>query len=399
MIVVVSSLLMGMGAGAVISISVFLKPLIDEFGWLRAETAFAYTAGAIAMGISGIFMGYLSDRFSVRWVVLAGVASLGLSLVLLASQSSLWQFYLFYCMMGGLGAAALDAPLLANVGTWFERNKGLALGLATAGRSLGQGFVPFLGGLLIAAYGWRNAYMVLGLFSMIGLLPLAWFVRSPPGLEDAKQAARKASPSEQREAYPVRPGITVGWLSVAAVFCCICMGTAMVHSVALARDVGIDEKSAAGVILLIYVSGFFGRVAFGRIADHIGGIRAYLVASAMQTAFIFWFTELESLASLYVLAVLFGFGMSGVMTCLIVCVREMTPVYMRGMSTGIVLLFAWVGMGIGGYQGGFFFDLSGAYTIAYANAAFAGVTNLMIVGSLLFYFTKKQVELARMKAA
>ncbi len=398
-VVVVSSVLMGMGAGCIISISVFLKPLIAEFGWLRAETAFAYTAGAITMGIGGIVMGYLSDRFSARRVALTGVACLGVSLMLLANQASLWQFYLFYCIMGGLGAAALDAPLLANVGHWFERNKGLALGVATAGRSLGQGFVPFIGALLIAGYGWRNAYLVLGLLSLVMLFPLAWLIRSPPGLEAAKSAAREASPDAKKEAFPVKPEITVAWLSVAAIFCCICMGTPMVHSVALARDMGIDEKSAAGVILLIYVSGFFGRIFFGKITDHIGGIRAYLTASAIQTVFVFWFTQLDSLVGFYTLAVLFGFGMSGVMTCLIICVREMTPVYMRGISTGTIFLTAWIGMGLGGYQGGFFFDLSGAYVISYANAALAGVVNLAIVGSLFLYFTKKKAELVRMQAA
>jgi MFS family permease len=70
MIVVISSVLMGMGAGALVSISVFLKPVIAEFGWLRAETAFAYTAGAIAMGIGGITIGYLSDRYTTRRVAL-----------------------------------------------------------------------------------------------------------------------------------------------------------------------------------------------------------------------------------------------------------------------------------------------------------------------------------------
>ena len=398
MIVVVSSVLMGMGAGALVSISVFLKPLIAEFGWLRAETAFAYTAGAVAMGIGGIVMGYLSDRFSTRWVALAGMVFLGFSLLLIGNQRSLWQFYLLYCVMGGFGAAALDAPLLANVGTWFERNKGLALGVATAGRSLGQGLVPFVGGILVATYGWRHAYVVLGTVSF-ALAPLAWLVRSPPGLKEAKIAARATSPSEQSEAFPDKPKIAGAWLSVAAIFCCIAMCTPMVHVVALARDAGIDQNSAAGVILLVYLSGFFGRIFFGKMADHIGGIRAYLTASAIQIAFVFWFTQLDSLTGFYILAVLFGFGMSGVMTCLIVSVRELTAVYMRGISTGTIFLTAWIGMGLGGYQGGLFFDQSGAYIIPYANAAFAGIVNLAIVGSLLFYFTRKQAQLLRVKAA
>lgn len=131
-LVIVASVLMGMGAGALISIATFLKPISADFGWLRGETSFAYMAGAIAMGFGGIAMGYMSDRYSTRPVVVVGILCLGGSLLLLATKSSLWQFYLYYCIMGGFGSSAFDAPLLANVGNWFDRNKGLALGLAFA---------------------------------------------------------------------------------------------------------------------------------------------------------------------------------------------------------------------------------------------------------------------------
>ena len=167
----------------------------------------------------------------------------------------------------------------------------------------------------------------------------------------------------------------------------------MVHAVAIAQDTGIDADKAAGVILLIYVSGFFGRIFFGKLSDHIGGIRAYWSASFGQTVLIFWFTQMQSLAGFYAHAVIFGFFMAGVMTGLIICVRELTPVHMRGMSNGIVVLLAWVGMGIGGYQAGFFFDLSGSYVIPYAHATAAGAINLIIAGSLYFYFRRKSAVL------
>lgn len=396
--VVVASVIMGMGAGALISISTFLKPIVTDLGWLRGETSFGYMAGAIAMGIGGIGMGYLSDRFSTRPVVIVGILCLGGSLLLLATSSALWQFYLYYCILGGFGASALDAPLMANVGHWFHRNKGLALGLTTAGRALGQGFVPFASGLLISASGWRDSYNTLGVICFIVLLPMAFFVRNPPGLAAAKVVSRQASASDHRAAYPVSPKIAVAWLSGAGLFCCICMGTAMVHAVAIAQDAGIGAEEAAGVILLIYVSGFFGRIFFGKLSDHIGGIRAYWLASFGQTILIFWFTQMQSLAGFYAHAVIFGFFMAGVMTSLIICVRELTPVHMRGMSTGIVMLLAWLGMGVGGYQAGLFFDLGGSYVIPYANAAAAGVVNLIIVGSLYYYFRQKSVILQQSDA-
>ena len=390
---------MGMGAGALISIATFLKPIIADFGWLRGETSLAYMAGAIAMGLGGIAMGYLSDRYSTRPVVIVGILCLGGSLLLLASQSALWQFYLYYCLLGGFGVSALDAPLLANVGNWFNPNKGFAIGLAMAGRALGQGFVPFGSGLLISASGWREAYTTLGILSLVVLLPLAFFIRNPPGLREAKEASRKVSASDQDEAYPVPPKLAVAWLSGAGLFCCICMGTAMVHAAAIAQDTGIDADKAAGIIMLIYISGFFGRIVFGKLSDHIGGIRSYWLASLGQTVLIFWFTQMQSVAGFYAHAVIFGFFMAGVMTGLIVCVRELTPVHMRGMSNGIVVLLAWTGMGIGGYQADFFFDISGSYVIPYANAVGAGAINLIIAGSLFFYFRRKSAVLELSRAA
>ncbi len=388
--VVVSSVLMGMGAGALISISAFLKPLIAEFGWLRGETSFGYLAGALAMGIGGIVMGYLADRYSTRRVVLGGLICLGVSLLLLSTQSSLWQFYLFYCLMGGFGSSALDVPLLANIGHWFDRNKGLALGLATAGRALGQGFVPFLSVYLIASSGWRDAYTTLGLVTLVAMVPLALLVRNPPGFEEARTASRAASPADHDEAYPVPPKLAVSWVGVASVFCCVCMGTAMVHAVAIAQDAGLGAEEAAAVILLIYVSGFFGRIFIGKLADHIGGIRAWWLASFGQTVLIFWFTQMHSIADFYILAVVFGFFLGGVMTGLTICVRELTPIHMRGVATGVVFFLAWVGMGIGGYQGGLFFDLSGSYVLPYANAAIVGAINLMIVGALYVYVMRRK---------
>ena len=392
-VVVGASMLMGMGSGSLISISTFLRPIVTDFGWLRSETSFAYTLGAICMGFGGVAMGWVSDRFSARPVVMVGILFLGGSLLLLSTQGALWQFYLYYCMLGGLGASTLDAPLIATIGSWFERNKGLALGLALAGRSLGQGGVPFVAGLLIADWGWRGTYALLGGACLVLMLPLTLLIRNPPGLAEAKAASRGATTAERLRAYPIEPHIIITWLSCAALFCCTCMGIAMVHAVAIAQEAGVGERESAGVILLVYLAGFFGRIAFGKLSDHIGGIRTYWLASFGQTVLIFWFTAMHSTVGFYAHAVVFGFFMAGVMTGLIVCVRELVPLHMRGTANGTVSLLAWIGMGAGGWQGGLFYDLSGDYTLSYAMAALAGAVNLAILGSL-YVFVRRQTSVA-----
>lgn len=391
--VAIASVSIGMQFGAMVSISVFLKPLVAEFGWARGDTSFAYTAGMGAVGFGGIMMGWLADRFSTRPVALFGAVFLGFSLLLLSYLNTLWQLYLFYCIMGGLGFAAMNVPIITNVGQWFNRNKGLALGITSAGGTLGQGLVPYFARYLMTFFGWRASYTILAIIFWAVLVPLALLVRNPASLGKGRSTASSESPGVTETVFPIAPSKAVIWLSVAAFFCCVCMATPIVHVVALASDRGIDPQSAAGVLSLIMIAGVFGRILVGKIADYIGGLRTYLLGSVVQTATVFWFTQLHSLASFYVVAVLFGLGYSGLMTCIWVCVREMTPPQSGGLSLGIVSLFACIGMGLGGYQGGFFFDMTGDYTFSYANAALAGVLNLMTLGSLLIHVSRKQAVL------
>ncbi|MEE8395282.1 MAG: MFS transporter [bacterium] len=400
----VAALILGLANGSILSISVYLKPLAEEFGWLRGTISGGFVAATIALGFGGIGAGWLADRFSARPVVLAGVVALGGSYFLLGTLDTPGEFYLYFSLMGGVGVAGVFAPLLANVGGWFSKNMGLALGVTTAGQALGQGFVPYFARLLISDLGWRGAYTTLGFVSLAVLIPLALLVRSPP--RPAKSAvpsaplppaeagaaakAAEVAPAVAERQFPVAPRLAVAWVTAAALFCCICMAVPLIHVVALAQDKGIPGNLAASILLPIYITGFFGRIFFGKVADRLGGIRAYWIASAGQTATVFWFTQPDSLTGFYLLGPLYGFFFSGVMTCFIICVNEMTPFRIRGISNGIVMLSAWIGMGLGGFQAGLFFDLTGSYTLSFANAAIAGVINLTIVGALYFYHTKQE---------
>ena len=161
------------------------------------------------------------------------------------------------------------------------------------------------------------------------------------------------------------------------------------HLVPLIQICGISAPEAGGVLFVMLIAGILGRVAFGKLADIIGAIPAYMVASLWQTTLIFWFTQIGSLDVFYLFAPIYGFGYAGVMTGLLTTTRTLTPISRRGSSTGIILAFAWLGHSLGGYQGGLLFDLTGAYTYGFANGALAGLLNLFIVGSL-FVTIKRQ---------
>jgi MFS family permease len=127
------------------------------------------------------------------------------------------------------------------------------------------------------------------------------------------------------------------------------------HLVPLFQDRGFSPEDASSVAFLMLVVAIAGRISFGKLADVIGAVPAYLLASIWQTALVLFFIKFESLIGFYIYAVIFGFGYAGVMTGLLNSVRVLTPVSRRASALGIVLVYAWLGHGLGGYQGGFFF--------------------------------------------
>ena len=200
-------------------------------------------------------------------------------------------------------------------------------------------------------------------------LPLAFMVRTPPVL-----AAATAPGARARTARPLLPApLVVAWLSVASIFCCATMSVPIVHTVAMLTDRGMAYPDAIRVFLVIMGSGVLGRILLGRLSDRLGGLRSYFFASAVQTLLVFWFTRVESLPLLYLLSALFGIGYSGVMTAVWVCIRELVEPRVAATSLAVVVMFAWFGMGLGGWHGGHAFDMTGSYHRPYLDAVGTGV--------------------------
>ena len=358
--------------GALGSVSVFLKPLTAEFGWTRAETAFGYTLMSFAAASFGLLWGALADRIGTRWFGVAGAIAMAGCLWLLSGQSALWQFYLGYFLFGAFGNALVGPPLFANVGFWFKRRPGLALGITAAGGAFGQGVVPWLAGFAITAYGWQGAYVLLAAVYLAIALPVGLLIRECP-------ARLQPSTTSDSEEFPLATWEVVAWISAAIIFCCNCMAVPIVHLVPLLTDAGSSLADATNVLMLLMFCGVAGRVVGGQLGDTIGPLRAYLLMSLGQTLTVLWFPYLTQSAGLYLLAAAFGFAYSGVMSSILVCVRHMVPAHSAGRAMSITQFFGWLGMGMGGFMGGWLYDSQGSYQWSYGFAAAAGVINLLIL--------------------
>jgi MFS family permease len=388
-IVAASAVMLAISMGMMVNgFSVFFIPLNEEFGWQRGAVSLINFSGLLGLALGGILMGRIADRTSTRRVCLFGSIVLGLCIVGASYAEALWQFYLLFFVGGFLGAGSLFAPLVANVGSWFKSGAGLALGITAAGQAIGQGGVPYVIAILIGAVGWRDALMTTGVATLIGLVLMAMLLRQPPHRTPAATGGDAATDSELSVLLP--SNVVARWLGAAVLFCCICMSVPLMHLVPLVQDRGFPLEDAGSVIFLMLLVAIIGRVAFGKLADMIGAIRAYWIASCWQTLLVFGFVHLDTLDGFYIFAVVYGFGYAGVMTGILVCVRVLTPISRRASVLGFVMLFAWLGHGVGGYQGGLFFDITGNYTVSYGNAAVAGIVNLIIVGSLYFAVMRRR---------
>ena len=385
--VLVVFVLSGLAFGSMASISVFLKPVSLEFGWSRGQTSFAYTVASLSSAVFGVLWGQVADKYGTKWFGFVGAICMSLVLFALSSLDSLVQFYTLYFLFGAMGSALLFSPLYANVGFWFKENPGLALGLAASGGAIGQAFIPHLSGILIESSGWKMAYVNLAIIYILISLPIAFLIKESPW----RINARNQEEEEERN-FPLSEKEVVSWISVAVIFCCICMSIPIMHLVPLLTDKGFSLEFATSVLMILMICGAFGRILGGMLGDYIGALPGYILMSFGQTIFVVWFPHLISPASIYVLAALFGFTYSGVMSSILVCTRIMVSAKFGARAMSLTSLFGWIGMGLGGFLGGYFFDIYGDYSWAYTFAGITGIVNLFIL-TLFFMNIRKRENL------
>ena len=234
--------------------------------------------------------------------------------------------------------------------------------------------VPYLCALSLELYGWQTTYMLSAGFYLALALPVALLIRESPGREQARLQL-----VDEERTFPLSEREVIIWISVAIIFCCTCMSVPIVHLVPLLTDSGFSLDQATTVLMVLMLSGALGRILGGRLGDLIGALPSYVVMSAGQTLSVFWFPFLDSTAAIYLIAVVFGFTYSGVMSAILVCTRMMVSAKFAARAMSITSFFGWFGMGAGGFMGGYLFDLTGNYDLSFIGAMVVGCINVAIL--------------------
>jgi MFS family permease len=348
---------------------VFSKPLLDEFGWTRASTSGAFSLYMMVHGLSAIIMGTLSDRYGPRITI--GVSGFlgGLGMILCSQIVDLWQLYVFFGLLIGVGTGAAFSPPMSTTAKWFVKRRGLALGIVASGIGFGTLIMSPVANYLISAYGWQRAYLIVGFITWIVLIPATLMIKAGPvennTLSYSKNRKEDANVNDEwdtSEAVKTRGFWLVLFSNLLWV---LCLQMVMVHIYYYAIDIGAPSMIAAGVLALIGGCSVLGRLVIGGASDRIGTKRAWLFCLACQTVIMFWLTMSESVWTLYLFAPVFGFSYGG----LVPLVPAITGEFFGTKNLGAIIGFMGLGPAIGGVLGpflaGYIFDMTDSYYFAF----------------------------------
>lgn len=363
-------------AGASTILFVTLKPIAAEFDWPRAVPSMAFALMMLGTGIGGIGMGWWMDKRGVMQPVLFGTVMIALGAALASRAEGMWSLYIANgLLLGLLGEAAMIAPLVANATRWFDRRRGLAVAIITSGQGLAGAIWPPIVHYLNSTYSWRDAYLYYAVFAFVTMLPLALVLRPRPPIP---VDAPPGGVSTEGRVMGWSPHAVQGVLWLAVIGCCAAMAMPIVHLASHATDVGYTPAIGAQLLSVLFGASFFSRLAFGLLADRIGGVMTLLIASVIQASMLLALAVVDSLAGLYVAAMLFGIGFAGIMPCYALIIRLLFPIGQVGWRIASQYLFASLGMALGGWLGGAVFDLTGSYDSAFLIGFGFNVLNLFL---------------------
>ncbi|MHA6692609.1 MFS transporter [Devosia sp. A449] len=371
-IVAAGALITCVAAGSMFALPVYLQPMADDTGWSRAGISGAMTIGFIVMGFAGFFWGTVSDRIGARPVVLIASGLLGLGLFLASRATDLLQFQFAYGGLIGAAGGAFFAPLIATTLAWFDKNRSLAVSLVSIGGGVAPMVITPLASVLIEAYGWRSAMLIIAIAAWIILLPTSLLIRRAPILLAAAAPVDGPQPKKSSTWSALRtPQFAV--LAVVFFLCCGAHSGPIFHTVSYAMICGASALAAASIYSVEGVAGLFGRLAFGIMGDRLGVKRVIIGGLLLQAAGIFTYIYVTQLTEFYMLAVVLGMAYGGVMPLYAVLAREYFEPQVMGMVLGGITMTSSIGMAFGPLGGGWIFDTFGDYHWLYISSAAIGL--------------------------
>ncbi len=379
--IAISMLCLGIFSGCGVgSFSLFVNSLQSDFGWGRGEIMLAFTIFFLLTGLAAPLVGGIIDRYGVRGVIALGSLVTGLGFVSLFLLQNLWHFYLAYFFIGTGTAAYGQVPASAMVANWFVKKRGTAIGIMGTGIGLGTFAVaPLVGGVLIPIFGWRVAYLALGLIAWT-LIPLAIFivrtkpadmglypdgVTSPEELSAINASVMTAKGLSLKAAL----GTMAFWLVSVTFFFSAFGSLGVIQTlVPYLQDAGFSVALAAGALTLTGLGSAIGKFSFGWLCDKIKAKQACALSIVLLSAgaiILMLIKPTTPVAIAWLAALVIGLGAGGWLPTMSMLVSRNFGLVYYGAIFGMVSLFQAVGGSTGPLFSGFIFDTMSTYFWAF----------------------------------
>ena len=271
--------------GIFFSFGVFLDPLISEFGWSSALTSFVFSIYSLSYSLAAILVGRLADRYGARGTIGLGGVAITLALLLSSRADAIWQLYLTFGVMGGIGAAAFWIPPTKAVIEHFEgsANLNMAVSIVAVGTGAGTLLISPMAGFFITEYGWRVCYLLFALISAVISIFGVLLIRSPP--RSASLAAENDSRrGGQRLSEAVRTRNFWSLFGMYVLGCGIARYTVLVYIAVYVLAAGFPLQAGAVCVGLIGGGSILGRVGSGLLSRALRENLIVLISFALQGA-------------------------------------------------------------------------------------------------------------------
>ena len=371
--------------GVHFAFGVFFTPILTDFGWTRAMTSGAYSLCTIMSGLLAIVMGGLTDKLGPRLVMTVCGICLGLGYYLMSRLEALWQLYLFYGVIIGIGMSGGFIPLVSTVVRWFVDRRGVMTGIVAASTGAGALIGPPVANLLISKFSWRISFQVLGGISFAVIVLFAQLLRRDPAQVGQRPYGENQEDRNEAglsgEGLSLMEALFMGrfWIFFASGFCYgFCVFSIMVHIVPHAIESGFSSARAANMMATIGAAAIIGKVLLGRMGDIWGSRQLMMFSFILMAISLFCLMMVKNFWMLHLIVGGFGIAYGGCAVSHSPIVALLFGLRAHGLIFGIIGVGVAIGGAIGPFLTGYIFDVTESYRLAFLVATAISSAGFML---------------------
>ena len=361
--------------GAINSGAVFFVPVLKHFGWTRAKLSTALSIGWVTGGATAPLIGWLADRVNPKKMMIVGATFTGTLWILLSRATNFGEFLAIQGLFGICVGASTGIPCTILIASWFERQRGLAIGIAFAAASIGGAGMTPIANHIVTLAGWRAGYFALGLPILVVVVPLVLLLVRPANAADDGASAGSA---QTPPPAPIQvPGFELGQAMKTRSFWLICAVQILVgstlgmgpHYVAYLTGVGYSAAFAAATVSMYLIVTTLGSLLGGPFADRTRARTAMVATCVVGALGMLGLMEAGYAVGLAVNILAGGFALGALGVQMPLVIVESLGVKRFGSLMGVTGVFYTIGAAISPIVTGRIFDVTRSYEIAIASFA------------------------------